>query len=86
MLYTFALQAQASLFLTWCFLHVHCAVYTALLTSFYSSFTDGYVLSNRLHEHMEWKAANYYDPKNSRYLICFIDNLNMAKVEISDLQ
>ncbi|KAL5253857.1 hypothetical protein ACHWQZ_G013584 [Mnemiopsis leidyi] len=45
------------------------------------NFTDGYVLSNRLHEHMEWKAANYYDPKNSRYLICFIDNLNMAKVE-----
>ena len=45
------------------------------------SFTDGYVLSNRLHEHMEWKAANYYDPKNSRYLICFIDNLNMAKVD-----
>ena len=59
---------------------------TDLLPSFYSSFTDGYVLSNRLHEHMEWKAANYYDPKNSRYLICFIDNLNMAKVEISDLQ
>ena len=49
----------------------------------YFSFTDGYVLSNRLHDHMEWKAANYYDPKNSRYLICFIDNLNMAKVRLA---
>lgn len=45
------------------------------------SFTDGYVLSERLHEHTEWKAANYYDPKSSKYLICFIDNINMAKVQ-----
>ena len=44
------------------------------------SFTDGYTLSSRLHDHMEWKAANYYDPKSSRHLICFVDNLNMAKV------
>eukprot|EP00116_Pleurobrachia_bachei_P005470 sb/3465732/ len=47
----------------------------------YYIFTDGYVLSHRLHEHSEWKAANYFDPKNSRFLICFVDNLNMAKVE-----
>ncbi|XP_006816781.1 dynein beta chain, ciliary-like, partial [Saccoglossus kowalevskii] len=43
-------------------------------------FTTAHLLWQRLEERLEWKHGRTYVPKGNKKLMCFVDDLNLAKV------
>ena len=46
-----------------------------------NSETDGLSVYERLEEQFQWKHSSYYTTKGNRKMFCFIDDLNLAKID-----
>ncbi|CAF4182451.1 unnamed protein product, partial [Rotaria sordida] len=48
--------------------------------------TDGLTVYQKIEEQLQWKHSSYYTTKGNRKMFCFVDDLNLAKIDRSDGQ
>ncbi|CAF4740847.1 unnamed protein product, partial [Rotaria sp. Silwood2] len=48
--------------------------------------TDGLTVYDKIEEQLQWKHSSYYTTKGNRKMFCFVDDLNLAKIDRSNGQ